>query len=225
MTTHRATNPGTDELVYECPHCHSKVEVHQTQLNEAVDCPNPDCGRPFLVTPPEGRLFHSSVGVDDDGAVFKAHGQADGERNLVVSHPAMFRNHPLRYLGLMALLVGGISVASISWSSGMMTLSALGLAGAVCALLVFGGWCLQTYFETLTVTNRRTIYLKGIISRKTNEVQHDDVRNIQIDQNVLQRILGVGRLAISSSGQSNLEIDVRGIPNPEHIAETIRNYQ
>lgn len=225
MSTTHASHLAADEMIYVCPHCSARVEVHESQLNEVVDCPNPDCGRPFEVSPPKAQLSQHPAGRDEPGVIYKAHGTADVERDLVVVHPAMFRNHPLRFLGLLTLGIGGLVVSVIAGSAGLLVMSALGIVAAVSGLALFGMWFLRTYFETLTVTNRRTIYRQGIIARKTNEVQHDDVRNIQVDQNLIQRILGVGRLAISSSGQDDLEIDVRGLRDPESIAETIRNYQ
>ncbi len=225
MSTSPIAHPGTDDLIYDCPHCGERIEVHETQIGEVIDCPNPACGHPFEVAPPQAHLSRGPA-ANPQGRVYQAQGRAtDAERDLIVRHPAMFRNHPLKYTGLMALFVGGLVIAWICSSIGLLFMAMLGTIAAGCGLLLLGIWYVQTYFETLTVTNRRTIVLRGILSRRTNEVQHDDVRNIQVDQNMLQRLLGVGRIAISSSGQSDLEIDITGIPAPEEIAETIRNYQ
>jgi hypothetical protein len=38
-------------------------------------------------------------------------------------------------------------------------------------------------------------------------------------------MLGVGALELSSAGQSNVEIQVTGIPDPQGIAELIRQYR
>jgi len=56
-------------------------------------------------------------------------------------------------------------------------------------------------------------------------VRHDDVRNIQVNQNIYQRAVGTGDIAISSAGQDNLEIDVDSIPQPEELATTVRDLQ
>jgi uncharacterized membrane protein YdbT with pleckstrin-like domain len=75
------------------------------------------------------------------------------------------------------------------------------------------------------VENKPTTFQEGIISRETSEVQHDDVRNLQIDQNILERLLGIGDIAISSSGQDDMEIQVKGIPSPDRLAKVIRKNQ
>jgi len=48
---------------------------------------------------------------------------------------------------------------------------------------------------------------------------------MQVDQNAIQRILNVGSIAISSSGQDDLEIYVKGIPDPNDVADFIRKMQ
>lgn len=214
-----------DHLVYECPHCGSKVEVDEAQLDEIIECPNTDCGQPFEATAPRGRLVRSSEATPLRGDVLQAHGAADVEKDVLVRHPAMFRNAPLQYLAYLVLIVGGALVGWAAAAAAMPIVAFFGTFAAVAGLVGLLGWWIQTMFRSLTVTNKRTIYREGIISRRTNEVQHDDVRNIQVDQNFFQRLFNVGRVAVSSSGQDDLEIDVRGIPDPEGVAATIRKYQ
>lgn len=122
----------------------------------------------------------------------------ESEKTLCTCHPAMFRNHPLLFI---------ISVVLIA---------AFGLG-----LLILLVWWLGCYYTTLTVTTKRTILRKGILSRHTNDVWHRDVRNVQLSQSFGQRIFGVGRIGISSAGQSGVEIDVSGIPGPIRVKELI----
>ena len=84
---------------------------------------------------------------------------------------------------------------------------------------------LLSQFTTLTVTDDRTTYQEGFVSRETSEVQHNDVRYIQLDQSLVQRLLGIGGVSISSSGQDNLEIVANRLPNPKRIIELIRANQ
>ncbi len=74
----------------------------------------------------------------------------------------------------------------------------------------------------LTVTNRRTVLARGILDRQTSEVRHADVRNVRVNQSFVQRLFRVGTLEISSAGQSDVEIGLKGIPDPQAIATLIR---
>ncbi|MFG0334833.1 MAG: PH domain-containing protein [Maioricimonas sp. JB049] len=224
MSTRQKRHVDSDRLVYTCPHCDSDVEVHEGQLGEIIDCPNPKCGRPFEVPAPNAHLASRQPGEGGTRNVLKAGLAADIEHDILVRHPAMFRNNPFTYIGVLILIFGGVAGALIFTAE----LPMVGMASGVAALVgiaLMAGWYVQVLYRTLTITNKRTIYRQGLISRRTNEVQHDDVRNIQVNQGILDRLLGVGRIAISSSGQDDMEIDVKGIPHPDGIAETIRTYQ
>jgi uncharacterized membrane protein YdbT with pleckstrin-like domain len=113
----------------------------------------------------------------------------------------MWRTNPILFLLSVALILVGVGIV---------------------ILLIWWLICKSTRLE---VTNKRTIVTKGLLSKATNEVRHSDVRNIQVTQSFLQRILGCGTIAISSAGQSEMEILVTGIPDPQGIAETIRENQ
>jgi uncharacterized membrane protein YdbT with pleckstrin-like domain len=88
------------------------------------------------------------------------------------------------------------------------------------AIILFVWW-LKTIGTTLIITSKRTTLRRGILSKSTNEILHSDVRNIQTAQSALQRLFGVGTIALSSAGQSDIEIQVAGVPDPEGIKELI----
>ena len=123
------------------------------------------------------------------------------EETLLTINPAMFRGEPVGFIICVALIPLGI--------------------GIVLLLL----WWLQCRFTTYTITNLRTIAQTGILSRNTNEVRHIDVRNLQVKQDVFQRMFGFGSVAISSAGQSDIELTMVRVENPYKIADIIRQYQ
>jgi hypothetical protein len=120
------------------------------------------------------------------------------EQTVYLAHPAMFRNSPIGFLICILLI------------------PILGLG-----LLLLLVWWLNTLGTTLTVTDRRTILRKGLLSKYTTEVFHKDVRNIQVGQSFLQRIFHVGHIGISSSGQAGIEVEVDGIPAPNRVKEIL----
>lgn len=123
------------------------------------------------------------------------------EEMLLIINPAMFRGEPVGFIICVALIPLGI--------------------GIVLLLL----WWLQCRFTTYTITNLRTIAQTGILSRNTNEVRHIDVRNLQVNQDVFQRMFGFGSVAISSAGQSDIEITMVRVEKPHKIADIIRQHQ
>ena len=119
------------------------------------------------------------------------------EQTLYEAHPSMFRNSPVGFI--------------------LCLLLCFALIGFILILV----WWLDCKGTLLTVTTKRTILRKGILSKHTNEVFHTDVRNVQLSQSFLQRLLDAGTVGISSAGQSGLEIDVPGLPDPGKVRDLI----
>lgn len=113
---------------------------------------------------------------------------------LYEAHPSMFRNHPIWFIVCIVTVIGLVP-------------------------LLF--WWLRVVGTTLTVTEDKVVLRRGLISKATSELWHIDVRNIQVAQGPLQRLLGVGAIAISSAGQSGVEIAVAGIPHPGRVKDLV----
>lgn len=143
----------------------------------------------------------------------------EGEKELYRKNPSMFRNHPLLYL--LNLIIIGAGVGLLVTMNLWLALGVIGLGIAIWFI-----WWINAISITLTVTDKRTILRKGILSKYTNEVFHVSVRNIEINQGIIQRIFNVGDIVVaSSSGQADLEIAVRGIPEPETVKQLINKYR
>ena len=216
-------------LVYHCPHCGASHEVDRALVGDRVDCRQ--CGRPFKAAMP---VVRPSENADASQAGFRVvAGEGEVEKTLLRVHPAMIRKHPFRFAGMC--IVGILGLVGISFGASGATFLPrlippilLLIAGVILvgiSVIYLFWWWLQTRFTTLTVTNRRTELRRGIISRGTSEVSHDDVRNIQVTQSALERIMGIGDVAVSSSGQNTLEIEVEGLPHPDRVAAIVRDMQ
>lgn len=216
-------------LVYRCPHCGASHEVEEALIGDRVTCRQ--CGKPFEAAAPVAKPVE--VGPGEKASFRVAAGEGEVENTVLQVHPAVFRKHPLRFLALwvailagaaavVAGLIGGVAIPGNPPAT-VLIVGGLILAGV--AGVFWLGWWGGTRFTTLTVTNRRTTLQRGLFARKTSEVRHQDVRNLQVNQKTMERLLGVGDLAISSAGQDDLEIAVQGIPNPNHVANVIRDMQ
>lgn len=113
----------------------------------------------------------------------------------------MFRSRPIWFVVWCVLIVVGL--------------------GAVVLFI----WWLRAMGTTLTVTSERTILRKGILSKDESEVLHRNVRNVVLKQGVFQRMMGTGYIAISSSGQSDMEIEAHGMPRPDKIKALIYKHR
>jgi uncharacterized membrane protein YdbT with pleckstrin-like domain len=147
-----------------------------------------------------------------------------GEKILYEAHPSMFRNHPFWFLGIGLLSLIGF-VLPFLFKTGWFTTTLEIAIPIVIGLIFYFVWWLKCKATTLTITSERSSCRRGILSKSVTEVWHQDVRNVQLNQSLLQRILDVGTIGISSAAQSGLEISVSGIPRPDEIKSLIDQHR
>ena len=168
------------------------------------------------------------AGVVRDRAVTAGYPPDSGpEVRVMVVRPAFFRAYPLR-AGLGLVLP--VPIALFVWWLGGETpvkngLLALLIAGAVCWTVLFIVWVFKTLGRSLEITNKRAVERRGLLSRSTDEVLHDHIRNVQVDQSVLDRVLNIGQIGIASSGQEGVEVQMQHLPDPHKLREIIDLYR
>jgi membrane protein YdbS with pleckstrin-like domain len=202
----------------KCDNCEGVLEVPDSAAGQKIKCPA--CGDVRAV--PLGR-----PSGDDDRAVAAGLPPASGpEQRVLIVRQAMFRARPLLFLFLMALLLGGgagaIYAGAVLKKQPLVWVS---LAAIVLSLVGFALWKIRTLDMSLEITNKRTIERKGLLSRFTSEVRHQDIRNIQVTQSFFDRLMGVGRIGISSAAQDDVEIQADDIPGPDRIRRVIDLYR
>ncbi len=98
-------------------------------------------------------------------------------------------------------------------------LVALGLV----ALTVF--WLLYVAFKRyawkFTIDNNRISRQYGIISRNQQSVRIQDLRSIELNQSIFQRLFGVGELYFFSAGSADSEVMFFGIHSPSRWRDKI----
>jgi len=145
--------------------------------------------------------------------------------------PAIARGRPVAFLlvvlGLLLAAAGALYVAI----DGGKVLFGDTFWLVVCGLVGVGGlvtlfvWWLGTLSASLEVTNKRTVERRGLFSRATSEVLHDNIRNIKVDQTFMDRICNVGTIGISSSGTEGIEVTMKNLRNPHGVREIIDKYR
>jgi uncharacterized membrane protein YdbT with pleckstrin-like domain len=72
------------------------------------------------------------------------------------------------------------------------------------------------------VTDQRIISQYGLISRRTGELDTRDIRVINVDQSIIQRLFGIGTLEFTTSSGPAKEVMIIGIREPFVLKERIR---
>ena len=158
-------------------------------------------------------------------------GSPAGEEELLNVHPSMFRNKPLKFVTWLVIGIAGVVLATIDpfaryhLQNSRLICVAVGVGTVLIVAIAFLLWWLRYRKVSLTVTNRRTILQSGLLSRYVKDVRHADVRMLVVKQGSLQRLLGVGSIAVASAATGESDIDVGGLPHPEQIKELIDGFR
>jgi len=121
------------------------------------------------------------------------------EKVLYDSAPSMFRNKPFTFLLLFIIPI-------IGW-------------------IILAIWWLKAANTRLTVTNERITFRIGILSKNIREIFLSDIRGVQINQRLLQRILGTGHVEVASAASAEAEIQIDGIPQAYEVKDIIDKYR
>lgn len=65
---------------------------------------------------------------------------------------------------------------------------------------------------------------KGILARKVDALHLDDLRHMEVNQGVWQRIFGVGTIRFASAGTDQPEIVFRGVLHPDRIRRELQQH-
>ncbi len=92
---------------------------------------------------------------------------------------------------------------------------------ALCSLLLLSAW-LHKYGTEIAVTNHRAIYKSGILSRRTVEMNLDQIESVEVHQSILGRLLGYGDIAVHGTGEGIENISMVADPLTVRSAITAR---
>jgi membrane protein YdbS with pleckstrin-like domain len=213
-------------ITITCDKCDRPFETDDDAVGEKVQCPY--CGDVNRVP----RANAPSV-VGRVPAPAKEKSDNQPETTIAIVRQAMFRAHPFWYTLMVLLGVGGVVLAIAAKTTAVLAdkpwLLWVGLGLLAAALLWWFGWWIAPHrWIKLTITSKRTIRQEGIVVRKTSEVLHNHIRNVKIEQSVLERLLGVGTIAIDSAGgeqEQMIEIEMKHVPQPYKVKEIIDRFR
>ncbi len=117
-------------------------------------------------------------------------------RTLLNGEAVVFETHLHRilYLAPVLLVIFGIGCASSN--------AALGGSLIVLGGLLFMGRMIRRATSEYVVTNKRVVIKTGIVSRKTLEMMLSKVESVDVQQGIVARILGFGRILVVGTGGS-----------------------
>jgi len=98
--------------------------------------------------------------------------------------------------GAFATTAEGASLADFVDEAAMWIAAAIVLVG----IFLFLRSMLHKWTTEIAVTDRRVVYKSGFIARRTHELPVAKLEEVNLNQSILGRLFGYGRLAISGTG-------------------------
>lgn len=210
-----------------CDRCDKPFNIPSAVRGQKVPCPA--CGDINVVR--ESDPTPSTPQPREDRAAQAGYPPALGpEVDVITVHPAMLRAKPVRFILLVIVILAGLTasgyfVGPTTSNHASKPLAATCFGAAILAVLYLISWRIKTLGDSLRITTKRTIDQHGLFSKDTSDVLHADIKNIQIRQSFMDRLWGVGHIALSSSAEHEEEISIADIPNPEKIRFIIDLYR
>lgn len=104
------------------------------------------------------------------------------------------------------------------WILGIVLLPVFGVG-----LIFLGKALLHMYSRHYTVTATHIVTRHGILSIDTRQIAVKDIRSIDVQATVWQRLLGIRRVEVSTAGTEGVDVSLLGIP--ANIADAIQHLQ
>jgi len=134
------------------------------------------------------------------------------EQSLAGNEQLLYRAHFHWFYRAAAwglLLAAGVG-AFVAYYRAYPLWASAALAGL--GVLVFLAIMLPIWAQQIAVTNQRLIHRRGLVRRSTEELQLRAVEEIRLEQSILGRILGFGRVIISGTGLEDVRLPALAEP-------------
>jgi membrane protein YdbS with pleckstrin-like domain len=126
--------------------------------------------------------------------------------------------HFARHLALVAILVAaGVVALALPPHGFLITVIAFALGALI--FIIVG---MVRRHTSWSLTSDRLIERNGLLAQRRREMELADVRSIEVDQSLTQRMLGLGNVAVASAASADFMIRLFDIPDPERVAEILR---
>ena len=140
---------------------------------------------------------------------------------LYSENPKMPRNNPFMFTLIIILNIAGLVAAIRLDQQSFQIIGLVVWLGTVIWLLI---WYIKIKSIKVSVTNNDILVERGLLRKNRKELAIDKIRTIEVDQDFIDRIFGVGLVKVFTAGDLP-EIVVTGLPDPNKIRDLVKQKQ
>ena len=203
---------------FECPHCHEINTGDESLYGQQVTCRR--CQVPMLVPQaPVTMGLKTARLIQDPEAAPPVPDEANQETDIFNLSPAVRAFPGWISLAVIFIVLGAVLAiyAQVFPWPGWVALVPL----AVGVLLLMRIW-IRVKSCSYRLTTQRLFVRSGWLAKHVNELELYRIKDVVVDQGVLQRVLGYGTITVLAEDETTPKVDLAGIPRPMEVKETIR---
>ena len=140
---------------------------------------------------------------------------------LYSENPKMPRNNPFMFTLIIIVNITGLIAAFRLDQQSFQIIGLVVWLGTVIWLLI---WYIKIKSIKVSVTNNDILVERGLLRKNRKELAIDKIRTIEVDQDFIDRIFGVGMIKVFTAGDLP-EIVVPGLPDPNKIRDLVKQKQ
>jgi uncharacterized membrane protein YdbT with pleckstrin-like domain len=139
-----------------------------------------------------------------------------GERELYEGRPSWraLMSFYLLGIGVAVLVLVGLGLLADSWGTAVV------IAAVIAGLTLVIGYLRRVSTKYLITTQRLRIS-RGIVSKKVQETRLERVQNVNYQQGVIDRLLGVGTVDFDTAGTDDSEFRFEWVNEPEQVVRAV----
>jgi DNA-directed RNA polymerase subunit RPC12/RpoP/membrane protein YdbS with pleckstrin-like domain len=207
------------EYDFKCPNCGNTLRIDDVHQGKKTTCPA--CRKEILIPPkpvetaPQPKLVSQAGAASATGDLLPQE-----EKDVFALRPTL-----KMYLGriLAALLVAACAAALAAVIQAGPTVDRIIIiAGLAIAFVLFLTVLYRKYSVLYRLSTQRLFLVRGLVSRKVEELELFRVRDIQVVQSFWQRILRYGRMTVFSTDASAPKFEMLGVADPLKVKDAIR---
>jgi len=202
-----------------CPDCGRQVST------AAAACPQ--CNRPLgaqaALAPPAGVPAAEEVAWEGAPSVKAMLGDITRTALFAIGLPIAAAIGFTPFLSVMAGLGRPMAETVAANRSTLQTVFTVAVVVLVVARLARLGWHVAVLrSHRYRISNQRILLESGVLSKRIDEVDMRTIEDIEFQQGVLERMLGIGEIAIIAADKRMGRFRLLGVENPRDVRELIR---
>jgi uncharacterized membrane protein YdbT with pleckstrin-like domain len=145
-----------------------------------------------------------------------------GEEFFFQGHPSWRSIIDFYIKGLLVAVLAGVIAGIVTRISGKSVDVAWVIPAVIVVFIVVLIWgFLKRIRTTYTISNQRLTINIGLLSRDIHQARLERVQNVNANQSMLERMLGIGDVNFDTAGSAEFNFAFEGVAHPQRIVRTV----